>query len=142
MKTTFLFTLVILGYGVGAFLMVHVGRAMDLGTILVCNLIGYAITIALLARGPALQWTWDHFLAVLVAVLFVMANYAYYRLSHAKEQVTILAPLTSLYVLVTVGLGVIFMHESMTWKKGLGIALAVVALILLSWDRGAGVGVE
>ena len=48
---------------------------------------------------------------------------------------TILAPLTSLYVLVTVLLGAVLFHEPITLRKGLGVAMALGALILLSWER-------
>jgi len=69
------------------------------------------------------------------AMLFVFSNFAFYRLSHAGEEVTILAPLTSLYVLVAVALGVLVWQEPITLRKGLGILLGVVAMILLSWER-------
>lgn len=135
MKTVTWFTLCIFGWGIAAFLMAHLGRTLNLGTILVCNLIGYTLAIALLARNVDLTWSWNHFLGVLVSVLFVIANVAFYRLSHAGEQVTILAPMTSLYVVVTVLLGVALWHEPVTARKLLGIAMGVVALILLSGER-------
>ena len=135
MKTMFLFALCISGWGVGAFLMAHLGRTLGMGTILVCNLIGYAIAIAFLARNASLGWTWDHLLAVVTAICFVLANFAFYRLSQGGEEVTILAPLSSLYVLVAVVLGVLVWHEPITLRKGLGILLGVLAMILLSWER-------
>ena len=135
MKTIFWFTLCISGWGLGAFLMAHLGRTLGMGTILVCNLIGYTIAIAFLARNVNLGWSWNHLLAVLTAIAFVLANFAFYRLSGAGEEVTILAPLSSLYVLVTVTLGVLLWHEPITLRKGLGILLGVLAMILLSWER-------
>ena len=135
MKTTLWFAMCISGWGVGAFLMAHLGRTLGMGTILVCNLIGYAVAIALLARNVSLGWTWNHLLAVVTAILFVLANFAYYRLSRVGEEVTILAPLSSLYVLVAVVLGVLLWHEPITLRKGLGILLGVLALILLSGER-------
>jgi drug/metabolite transporter (DMT)-like permease len=135
MKTLFWFALCICGWGLGAFLMAHLGRRLGLGTILVYNLMGYAIAIALLARNASLGWTWNHLLAVLTAIFFVLANYGFYRLSHGGEEVTILAPLSSLYVLVPVGLGVLLWQEPITPRKGLGILLGVLAMILLSWER-------
>lgn len=134
-KTTLWFALCIFGWGFGVFLMAHLGRSLSMGTILVCNLIGYAVAIALLARNASFGWTWNHGLAVVTAICFVLANFAYYRLSHGGEEVTILAPLSSLYVLVAVVLGVLVWHEPITLRKGLGILLGVVAMILLSWER-------
>jgi len=136
MNTTLWFALCISGWGVGAFLMAHLGRTLGMGTILVGNLIGYAIAIALLARDVRVEWTWNHLLAVVTAICFVLANFAYYRLSHGGEEVTILAPLSSLYVLVAVGLGVLVWHEPITLRKALGILLGVAAMVLLSWERG------
>ena len=135
MKTTLWFALCISGWGVGAFLMAHLGRTLGMGTILVYNLIGYAIAIAILTRHVSFGWSWNHLLAVVTAICFVLANFAFYRLSQGGEEVTILAPLTSLYVLVAVGLGVLVWHEPITLRKGLGILLGVVAMILLSWER-------
>jgi len=136
MKTTLWFALCISGWGFGVFLMAHLGRTLGMGTILVGNLIGYAIAIALLARNVNVGWTWNHLLAVVTAISFVLANFAYYRLSHGGEEVTILAPLSSLYVLVAVVLGVLVWHEPITLRKGLGILLGVAAMVLLSWERG------
>jgi len=136
MNTTLWFALCISGWGVGAFLMAHLGRTLGMGTILVGNLIGYAIAIALLARDVRVEWTWNHLLAVVTAICFVLANFAYYRLSHGGEEVTILAPLSSLYVLVAVGLGVLVWHEPITLRKALGILLGLAAMVLLSWERG------
>ena len=60
MKTIFWFALCISGWGVGAFLMAHLGRTLAMGTVLACNLIGYTIAIAILARNVSLGWSWNH----------------------------------------------------------------------------------
>ncbi|MDO8690706.1 MAG: EamA family transporter [Dehalococcoidia bacterium] len=46
--------------------------------------------------------------------------------------VNIVYPLTALYPLVTVVIGVIFLGEAMTALKGVGVVLAVIAIALLS----------
>ena len=74
MKTITYFLVCIVAWGIAAFLMVHITRGLSLGTILVCNLVGYCIAIAAIARDVNLGCTWNHFLAVSVAVLFVAAN--------------------------------------------------------------------
>ncbi len=136
MKTLLLFSTCVLGWGVAVFLMGYVSRTLNLGTILVCNLVGYAAGIAILARGVHMAWTWNHLLAALLSVCMVVANAAYYRLSHGGEQATILAPLTSLYVVVTVVLSLLLIQgETMTPRRLAGIALAVVAAVLLTWER-------
>ena len=140
MKTALWFSICVLAWGVAVFLMTFVTRGpgkLNVGTILVCNLVGYLLMIGLLARNVQAAWSWNHLLAVLISVLYVAANYSYYRLSHAGEQVTILAPLTGLYVVVAVLLGFALLGEPLSWRKGLGIVLAVAAVILLSWDDKA-----
>jgi drug/metabolite transporter (DMT)-like permease len=136
MKTALWFSVCMFGWGIAVFLMAAVTKGagrLSLGTVLVCNLIGYAIAIAALARHVQLGWSWNHLLAILIAVLYVGANYSYYHLSQSGQQVTVLAPLTGLYVVVTVLLGVALLHEPVTLRKGLGIVLAVAAVILLTW---------
>ncbi|MDP2661428.1 MAG: EamA family transporter [Dehalococcoidia bacterium] len=46
--------------------------------------------------------------------------------------VNIVYPLTALYPLVTVLVGVVFLGEAMTALKGVGVVLAVIAIALLS----------
>jgi len=136
MKAALWFSICVFGWGTAVFLMSALTKGsgrLSLGTILVCNLLGYAIAIAALARDVRLGWSWSHLLAVVIAVLYVAANYSYYQLSQAGGQVTVLAPLTGLYVVVTVLLGVALLHEPMTLRKGVGIALAAGAVILLTW---------
>ena len=137
MKTALWFSICVLGWGIAVFLMAAVTKGagrLSLGTILVYNLVGYAIAIAVLARNVQIGWSWNHLLAVTISVLYVAANYSYYHLSQAGQQVTVLAPLTGLYVVVTVLLGFALLHEPVTLRKGLGIVLAVAAVILLTWQ--------
>jgi len=135
MMTAWYLAVCIFGWGIAVFLMSYVGRAMTQGTILVCNLLGYCLAIAVLARDVELAWTWKHAAAAAIGVLFVAANYAYYRLSHSGEEVTVLAPLTGLYVLLPVVLGVALWHEPLSLRKVCGIVLALAAIVLLTWEH-------
>ena len=126
MKTALWFSTCVFGWGIAVFLMTYVTRGpgrLSLGTILVYNLVGYSIAIAALARHVQPGWSWNHLLAVLISVLYVAANYAYYQLSQAGQEVAVLAPLTGLYVVVTVLLGLALLHETMTLRKGLGMVV-------------------
>lgn len=137
MKTALWFAICVLAWGISIFLMTFIvkgPKGLSLGTILVYNLAGYAIGIGLLARNVDIGLSRNHLLAVLISLLYVAANYSYYRLSQAGHQVTILVPLTGLYVVVSVLLGIVLMHEPMTFRKGLGIVLAVAAAILLTTE--------
>lgn len=62
----------------------------------------------------------------------LVAVVALFTLLHREFPVSIVYPLTALYPLVTVILGVVFLGEAITPLKGLGAILAVVAIVLLS----------
>ncbi len=65
-------------------------------------------------------------LSSLVAVI------ALFTLLHREFPASVVYPLTALYPLVTVILGVVFLGEALTPLKGLGAVLAVAAIVLLS----------
>ena len=62
----------------------------------------------------------------------LVAVVALFTLLHRQFPVSIVYPITALYPLVTVILGVIFLGEAITPLKGIGAILAVVAIVLLS----------
>ncbi len=61
-----------------------------------------------------------------------VAVVALFTLLQRGFPVNIVYPLTALYPLVTVVVGVIFLGEPMTALKGAGVVLAVIAIALLS----------
>lgn len=132
MMTWLCFATCFFGWGVAVFLMTLVSRSLNLSTILAYNLIGYVLVNLFFFNQTKLGWTLNHGLAVLIGALFVLSNLAYYKLSEMGGQASILAPLTSLYVVVTVVLGMVFLREPPTLRKWVGIGLAVVAIYLLS----------
>ncbi len=50
----------------------------------------------------------------------------------AKDEVSTILPLVALYPAVTIILAVIFLHETMTLTKGIGILFSLVAIYLLA----------
>lgn len=40
---------------------------------------------------------------------------------------------TSLYPGLTLLLSILFLHEEMTWRKGIGIMLALISFVVLGW---------
>ena len=126
------------GWGFAVYLMTHVAKD-DLGiaAILFYNLFGYAAANLFVISNVKFGWSWSHFLTVLIGVLFVIANFAYYKLSEMGGQASVLAPLTALYVVVPVLLGALILKEPLSARKLAGIALAVVAIILLSSEDKA-----
>jgi len=66
-------------------------------------------------------------LGVAGAILFYIAL--------SKGPVSVVIPLTSLYVVGVAAAGVLFFGEALTWRKVLGVALAAVAVILLATEE-------
>jgi transporter family protein len=127
-----LFTVCFLGWGFAIFIMTVIGKALDWKTIIVCNLIGYLFANLYFIPKAKLAWTLNHGLAVLVGILFVISNVAYYKLSRSGGEASVLAPLTGLYVIVPVFLGIVFLKEEPTVQKIAGVVLAIGAIYLLS----------
>jgi len=85
-----------------------------------------------LATGPMKfkidLWFWLGLFAGLAGAL----GFLYFYIAISRGQATTVIPLTSLYVAVASVLAFIFLAEPLTLKKILGIAFAVVAMVLLS----------
>ncbi|MDP6356543.1 MAG: EamA family transporter [Planctomycetota bacterium] len=134
---SFLFAVCFFGWGLAIFIMTIVGKALDWKTVIVCNLIGYLFANIYFIPKAKLAWTLNHGLAAAVGILFVLSNVAYYKLCESGGQASVLAPLTGLYVIVPVILGVAFLEEDLTVQKIAGVALAVGAIYLLSTSPSA-----
>ena len=50
----------------------------------------------------------------------------------SRGPVSIIAPLSALYPILTVGLAIIFLNETVTIKQGVGIIFAVLGVVLVS----------
>jgi transporter family protein len=127
-----LFAVCFFGWGFAIFIMTIIGQALDQKSILVCNLIGYLIVNIYFIPKAKIAWTLNHGLAILVGILFVLSNLAYYKLCESGAQASVLAPLSGLYVIVPVILGILFLNEEPTVQKMAGVVLAVGAIYLLS----------
>jgi uncharacterized membrane protein len=128
----FYFSVCFFGWGVAVFLMTIIGKNLEHRTTLVCNLIGYLLVNLFVIPKVKWGWSFHHGLAILVGVLFVISNLAYYQLSKLGGQASVLAPLTGLYVLVPVVLGWLVLGEPPTLRKWFGLVLALAAIWLLS----------
>lgn len=51
--------------------------------------------------------------------------------------VSVLGPVTALYIIVPAVLGVVLLGENITLRKGVGIAMAMIAIYLLASEEGA-----
>lgn len=96
-------------------------------------LVGSVVFLAFLRDLLPLTWDGPGILfGLFVGLSNLVAVVALFTLLHRGFPVSIVYPLTALYPLVTVILGVVFLGEAMTLVKGLGVVLAVIAIILLS----------
>ncbi|NIM45513.1 MAG: EamA family transporter [Nitrososphaeria archaeon] len=69
--------------------------------------------------------------ALLASALGTIALVSFY-VAIQTGRASIVVPLTSLYPVITIVLSHFFLHERITMYQGLGVALAIIALILVS----------
>jgi drug/metabolite transporter (DMT)-like permease len=75
-------------------------------------------------------------IAFISGLLGAAGNLALFASLSESGQTAIIFPLTALYPLITVVVAVAFMHERARPSQGLGIALALIAVVLLSMEGG------
>ena len=69
--------------------------------------------------------------AVLSGVVSVVALIGF-NLALTTAEASVVVPLTGIYPVVTITLGLLFLHEKLNFKQAAGIGLAILAIILLS----------
>ncbi len=131
MQPAFYLAACLLLWGLASFAMKLTGTRLDPVTIVVCNTAGYLVMGVVLLPRANLAATPTHALAGSIGILFVLGNMAFYKLSQTT-QLSVLAPITGLYILLPVVLGFAFLGEPVTARKCVGIVLALVAMYLLS----------
>jgi drug/metabolite transporter (DMT)-like permease len=128
----------IFGWGLGVFLMKVATRGIDPLTAIVFNLPGYLIIGLWAVPWCKPGWSRYHLVAVAVGAVYVLANFGFYKLCQSKP-VSLAAPLASLYVMIPIFAGMFVLGERPTRLQWGGVAVAVVALIMLTWpDKSAG----
>ena len=55
-----------------------------------------------------------------------------YLIAVSKGPVSLIAPLTALYPIFVIILGFVFLNEAVSFRQGIGIALSLVAIYLIS----------
>jgi len=70
-----------------------------------------------------------------VAALFGVAGAILFYVALSKGPVSVIIPLTSLYVVGVAALGVLLFNEPLTWRKTTGVVLAAVAMALLAVEE-------
>jgi drug/metabolite transporter (DMT)-like permease len=83
---------------------------------------------------PAATWV----LFVLLGLFFGLGNLTLIFAYGSGGSAAIVTPLASLYSVVTIPLAMVFLHEQVGVREGLGIALTLAAVVALGWEtRGA-----
>lgn len=83
------------------------------------------------AREPNRKGIWWGLLA---GTLAVIGNVAVYQAFTAGGLAAIVIPVTNLYPLVTIGIALLVFHEKLNWINGIGIVLAIPAVLMLSGE--------
>jgi bacterial/archaeal transporter family protein len=118
-------------WGMAVFLMKLAGDRLGPYTSAVFALPGY-ILVGLFVAGKAdYRIVPAHGIAVAIGALYMLGNMAFYKLS-ANTDVTTLAPITSVNIVIPIILGWCLLHEPFTPRRVAGIVFAIVAVYLLS----------
>lgn len=123
-----------LAWGLAVFLPKLARASLSPAGVVLANALGYLVMLPLVLSQlqPAdRQLGPGYALGLAVGILFVLGNYCYYLLL-GDRQVAALAPLTALYVVIPVALGLLLLGERLTARQWSGAALAVLAVYLLS----------
>lgn len=107
------------------------GQNLGPYTSLVFSLPGYIAVIAFIASKANYSLSKNHWVAMAVGVLYMISNLSYYKLCETVD-VSKLAPVTAMYVVIPVILGWVLLKEPVTIQKIVGIILAGAALCLLT----------
>ena len=121
-------------WGVWAFLPKLAIRYIDPKSAIIYQAIGVAAIALLLAAGMGFKPAWDWrgvSLAALTGVLGVTGA-IFYLFALTRGPVGLVAVSTALYPGLTILLAYLFLGEPVTLKQGIGLVLALIALVLIA----------
>jgi transporter family protein len=121
-------------YGLWAFLPKIASRHLDAQTILVFETIGTVAVVIVLFASMGLKAS-THRIGLPVSILAGACGALgslFFLLALAKGNTSVVVTATALYPLMVVVLSAVFLNETITMKQGIGIALALAAMVLFS----------
>lgn len=123
--------------GVGAFLEKPALRALDATQLNGLQAVGMVIvaSVALLARGDGLRPSRHALVGGLVGIMIGLGSIAYF-LGLQQLPVSVAAAVSNAYMVVTVLLSIVVLHEVLPWAKWIGIALTLAGVTLLAYGAG------
>jgi transporter family protein len=83
---------------------------------------------------PSATWL----LAIVLGLCFGLGNLTLIFAYGAGGKASVVTPMASLYSLVTIPLAVTLLGERVSMREGLGIGLALLAVVALSWETKSG----
>jgi uncharacterized membrane protein len=85
--------------------------------------------------GPIAFKTW--LLVTALGLFFSLGNYAILLAFASAGKASIIAPLASLYPLVSVPIAIVFLGEKITARETIGIIVALLSVMALAWEKPA-----
>lgn len=76
---------------------------------------------------------WALMLAILLGFSLALGNYTLMQAFASGGKASIIAPLAGLYPLVSIPIALVGFQERLGWREASGVALALIAVLLLSW---------
>lgn len=89
--------------------------------------------VVLVMEGFKVQWNAPGFSWAFVAGFSAFIGFLTYLAALEKGSTSVVVVVSALYPLVTILLSVIFLHERLNLRQGVGILLAIVAAVILSF---------
>jgi len=125
----------ILGWGLWGIMSKLALKELDWRVMLLFSSLASLPLVLVLGLG-AFNWRFDKYVYLILAGVAGLgasaATLAFNRALQKGGAANVVVPLTSQYVLVIVLFSTIFLGEPLTWKRIVGIAAAVAAIVFLS----------
>ena len=121
-------------WGFGSLLPKLALRHLDQKSIMIYRTLGTLVVSGVVLSSLRFQPKWHPNGALIAAVNGVLAvtGYLFYLNAMSKGKVSVIVTMTALYPVVTVLLALLVLKESISGKQIVGLAFAVVAIVLFS----------
>lgn len=126
--------LTLLAWGLWAFLPKFATRYLDPKSVIVYQVLGGVLVglVVLMSLKFQVQFNIPGFtLSLAIGILGFFGAFMY-LVAVSKGPLSLVAPITALYPMFAILLGLIFLHETITIKQAAGIGLSLVAIYLIS----------
>ncbi len=77
------------------------------------------------------------FLAAILGLFFALGNFALLKACASEGKASVVVPLTALYPAVSVPIAILFFGERIATRETLGIVLALISVVALSYEKPA-----